>query len=269
MEAVKALNSLISSIPSSTSTSSPLSPSYSCDGPVASYYQQGSVTLLNDLISELEFTLSSSPFAASATAVTLSQGINSNSPSSSTSAPDLSMKKKPESKGLSVNGLDIRVGQIISVQRHESADKLYCEEILVGEEVPRSIASGLVPYYSLDEMLNRRVLVVCNLKPRSLVGFKSSGMVLCASTTDPDGHHKVEFIDPPVDAPIGARVIGESLDFIEPLSVKQCDKLKAFNQIAPDLSVNDKGEVVWNGHRLVTEGGGSCTAPTLRNCPVA
>jgi aminoacyl tRNA synthase complex-interacting multifunctional protein 1 len=269
MDAVKALNSVISSIPSTTSSSST-----SFDGPVASYYQQGSVTLLNDLIAELEFSLSSSPFAAvvaaTASSITLDSKVTSIPSSFATSAPapEISMSKKPESQ-LSVNCLDIRVGQIVSVQRHETADKLYCEEILVGEEVPRSIASGLVPYYSLEEMTNRRVLVVCNLKPRSLVGFKSSGMVLCASTTDPDGNHKVEFVDPPVDAPIGARVIGESLDFIEPLSVKQCDKQKAFNQIAPDLSVNEKGEVVWNNHRLVTEGGAACTAPTLRNCPVA
>lgn len=42
--------------------------------------------------------------------------------------------------------------------------RLYCEEIDVGEEMPRKIASGLVPHYSLEEMKGRRVIVMCNLK---------------------------------------------------------------------------------------------------------
>ncbi len=44
--------------------------------------------------------------------------------------------------------------------------RLFCEEIDVGEEAPRNIASGLVPHYSLDEMKGRRVVVMCNLKVR-------------------------------------------------------------------------------------------------------
>lgn len=51
----------------------------------------------------------------------------------------------------------------------------------LGEEENRQIASGLVPYYSLEDMQDRRVIVVANLLPRKLVGFKSFGMVLCAS----------------------------------------------------------------------------------------
>lgn len=64
---------------------------------------------------------------------------------------------------------DIRVGQIIKAWPHESADKLYCEEINPGEDKLRLIASGLRPFYSLEEMQNQRVLVLCNLKSRNLV----------------------------------------------------------------------------------------------------
>src|SRR3546814_465462 len=59
--------------------------------------------------------------------------------------------------------------------------RLYCEEIDVGEDTPRQIASGLAKVYTLEEMQNRRIIVVCNLKPRKLAGFKSCGMVLCAT----------------------------------------------------------------------------------------
>ena len=78
---------------------------------------------------------------------------------------------------LTINSIDLRVGVIRSVTRHATADKLYCEEIDVGEETFRPIASGLVPYYSLEQMMGRKLIVVCNLKPRNLVGFKSQGMV--------------------------------------------------------------------------------------------
>jgi hypothetical protein len=50
------------------------------------------------------------------------------------------------------------VGVITKVWKHETADKLYCEEIDVGEAEPRQIASGLVPYYT-EEQVRRGVLV--------------------------------------------------------------------------------------------------------------
>jgi len=76
--------------------------------------------------------------------------------------------------------IDIRVGQITKVWLHPEADKLYCEEIDVGEDAPRAIASGLREHYTLEEMEGRKVLVVCNLKEAKIVGFSSNGMVLAA-----------------------------------------------------------------------------------------
>ena len=85
---------------------------------------------------------------------------------------------------LDINALDLRVGVIVKVQKHETADKLYCEEIDIGEpDGPRAIASGLVPHYTLEEMQNRRLIVIANLPPKKLVGFKSQGMVLTHSLT--------------------------------------------------------------------------------------
>ena len=67
---------------------------------------------------------------------------------------------------------------------HESADRLYCEEIDVGEGEPRAIASGLREHCTLEEMQRRLVLVVCNLRPAKLAGFTSNGMVLAAKSGD-------------------------------------------------------------------------------------
>ena len=68
--------------------------------------------------------------------------------------------------------LEFKVGKVLRAWNHETADRLYCEEIDVGEDAPRQIASGLREQMSLDELEGATVLVVTNLKPKKLVGFK-------------------------------------------------------------------------------------------------
>jgi len=167
---------------------------------------------------------------------------------------------------LTINALDLRVGRIVEVKRHDTADKLYCEMIDVGEDAPRPIASGLVPHYTLEQMAGRRLIVVANLKPRNLVGFKSFGMVLCAAKTDPStGKETVEFVDPPIDAPIGSRVVADCDGGVsDPLSAAQVEKQKAFEQLAADLRVGEDGVAQWRGNALKV-GEAKCTAPTLRD----
>lgn len=83
---------------------------------------------------------------------------------------------------LSPARLDIRVGQIVEVSKHPDADSLYVEKIDVGDPSgPRTIVSGLVNYVPLEEMKDRMVVILANLKPATLRGIQSHGMVLCAS----------------------------------------------------------------------------------------
>jgi len=73
--------------------------------------------------------------------------------------------------------LEFKVGVITKVWVHPEADKLYCEEIDVGEEDgPRQIASGLRAHYSEEEMLGKRVLVVANLKVSRFYRFIVYGL---------------------------------------------------------------------------------------------
>ncbi len=76
--------------------------------------------------------------------------------------------------------LDLRVGKIVSIEKHPKADKLYVEKIDLGFDEPVEIVSGLVPYYSVDELLGKNVIVVANLKPAKLRGVLSNGMLLAA-----------------------------------------------------------------------------------------
>ncbi|KAG9129664.1 hypothetical protein Leryth_017745 [Lithospermum erythrorhizon] len=109
----------------------------------------------------------------------------------------------PTEAEISISRLDIRVGLITTAKKHPDADSLYVEEIDVGEENPRTVVSGLVKYIPLEEMQNRKVCVLCNLKPASMRGVKSHAMVLAASNND---HTKVELVEPPEGAVVGERV---------------------------------------------------------------
>ena len=147
--------------------------------------------------------------------------------------------------------IEFKVGVITKVWPHEGADKLWCEEIDCGEESgPRQICSGLRPFYTEEQMLGHRLLVVSNLKAKNLKDFKSHGMVLCASQGD-----KVQFIEPPAGAPLGEVVQYEGLPPVHPATGAQVDKKKIFVKAAEKLVTNDKCEGTWDGHVFMTSAG--------------
>lgn len=154
-----------------------------------------------------------------------------------------------------ITPLEIRVGEIVSVMKHPQADKLYIEQVDCGEEGgPRTIVSGLVPYCSVEELLHRRVVVLCNLKPRPLQGVLSHGMLLCAS----DAAH--EHVDPV--APPSSSTVGELIRFRGLL----CDPrppgnaaVKAFKRVADRLLTSSEGVATFDGEPFLTSSG-PCTA---------
>merc|ERR1712176_1638233 len=154
-------------------------------------------------------------------------------------------------------------GTIQKAWEHEEADKLFCEEIDIGEEDgPRQIASGLRAYYKLEDLEGQRVLVLANLKTRKLVGFPSHGMVMCASTDD-----VVKFVEPPADAKIGERITIDGYDG-EPATENQVIKKKMLNVIFPDLKTNEEGVACYKGVPFTTSAG-VCKAEGVPNAEVA
>ena len=156
--------------------------------------------------------------------------------------------------------LDFRVGCITKVWNHETADRLYCEEIDIGEEVPRAVASGLRQHYTLEEMHGRRVVVVCNLKESKLQGFVSCGMVLAAKTSAGNGVESIiVLLDPPADAALGDRVYIEGLSEGDlggglPLAASRIKKLKVWEAVSPDLMTDSTGIACWKGRPLLVAG---------------
>eukprot|EP00525_Craspedostauros_australis_P002855 CAMPEP_0198117154 /NCGR_PEP_ID=MMETSP1442-20131203/16689_1 /TAXON_ID= /ORGANISM="Craspedostauros australis, Strain CCMP3328" /LENGTH=227 /DNA_ID=CAMNT_0043775139 /DNA_START=114 /DNA_END=797 /DNA_ORIENTATION=+ len=160
--------------------------------------------------------------------------------------------------------LEFKVGVITKVWDHPNADKLYCEEINVGEDAPRQIASGLRPHFTLEQMMGQRLLVVSNLKAKNLVKFKSHGMVLCAAATVEGDKEIVEFVEPPEGAEIGEVVTFEGLPKPEPWSGAQVEKKKVFQACMAGMKTTEEGLAAWNGH-VFTTSAGPCKAKTIKN----
>lgn len=74
--------------------------------------------------------------------------------------------------------VQLRVGKVVSCERHPNAEKLLVSQIDVGEEKPRQIVSGIASSYTPGQMIGKNVVVVTNLKPAMLRGVESQGMIL-------------------------------------------------------------------------------------------
>ncbi|SDW80364.1 methionyl-tRNA synthetase [Tepidimicrobium xylanilyticum] len=75
--------------------------------------------------------------------------------------------------------IQLRVAEILEVKEHPKADKLYILKLKVGEE-ERQVVSGIKEYYSPEDLVGKKVVIVANLKPIKLRGEESRGMVLAA-----------------------------------------------------------------------------------------
>ena len=81
--------------------------------------------------------------------------------------------------------MEFRVGEIIKCEAVEKSKKLLCSQVKIGNET-KQIVSGIRKYYSPEEMVGKKVMVLCNLKPAKLAGVLSEGMLLCAEDANGD-----------------------------------------------------------------------------------
>jgi methionyl-tRNA synthetase len=100
-----------------------------------------------------------------------------------------SNNKKKEKKSAPVTPLKpsdvvFKVGKITSIKKHEKADKLFVEQVDMGNGITKQIVSGLVDYYKAEELEGKHIIVVDNLLPAKLRGEKSEGMVLAAENNE-------------------------------------------------------------------------------------
>ncbi len=75
--------------------------------------------------------------------------------------------------------IDIRIGKIKEAEKIENADKLFRLKVDIGEKEIQIVA-GIAKYYNSGELLNKKIIVLTNLKPVKLKGILSEGMLLAA-----------------------------------------------------------------------------------------
>ena len=97
--------------------------------------------------------------------------------------------------------LQFQVGEIISCEAVEKSKKLLCSQVKIGSQV-KQIVSGIRKYYTPEEMVGKKVMVLVNLKPAKLAGVLSEGMLLCAE----DAEGNLALMTPEKPMPAGAEI---------------------------------------------------------------
>ena len=87
-------------------------------------------------------------------------------------------KKKSMIEPSDFEKVDLRVGKVVSCEKHPDSDKLLILKVDLGEGTPRQIVSGIAKSYTAGQMISKSVVVVANLKPAIIRGIESNGMLL-------------------------------------------------------------------------------------------
>ena len=95
--------------------------------------------------------------------------------------------------------LDLRVGNIISAESVEGADRLLKLQVDIGDE-QRQVVAGIAEHYTPDTLIGQQVVIVVNLEPATIRNVESQGMILAASADS------VVLITPETEVPLGTEV---------------------------------------------------------------
>lgn len=113
----------------------------------------------------------------------------------------IDIEAKPEITYDDFAKLQFQIGEIIACEEVKKSKKLLCSQVKIGSQV-KQIVSGIKTHYSPEEMVGKKVMVVVNLKPATLAGLLSEGMLLCAE----DAEGNLSLMVPEKDMPSGAEI---------------------------------------------------------------
>lgn len=140
--------------------------------------------------------------------------------------------------------LDLRVAKIIGVKDHPDADTLYMLHLDLGKLGKRVIVAGMKPHYSKEEINGKNIVIVTNLKPATIRGIKSNGMLLAAD----DGKGTCSLLNPGESSP-GSDIIIEGISK-QPANILEFDDFKKVS-----MTIGDKQQAIYNGKTLRAEKG--------------
>ncbi len=121
--------------------------------------------------------------------------------SEKTEEAGIDIEAKPEIAYDDFMKMQFQVGEIIACEAVEKSKKLLCSQVKIGSQV-KQIVSGIRKYYSPEEMVGKKVMVLVNLKPAKLAGVLSEGMLLCAE----DAEGNLALMTPEKAMPSGAEI---------------------------------------------------------------
>ncbi len=101
--------------------------------------------------------------------------------------------------------LDLRVGKIIKAEDIEGADQLYKITVDIGDKT-QTICAGIKEFYTKDELQDKLIILFVNLKPRTMRGVESQGMLLAAVVEKDGKEEKVVLISPEKDIELGCKI---------------------------------------------------------------
>ncbi len=114
---------------------------------------------------------------------------------------EIILEKKPEISYEDFSKLQFQVGEIISCEEVKKSKKLLCSQVKIGNEI-KQIVSGIKKDYTPEQMVGKKVMVLVNLKPATLAGILSEGMLLCAE----DAEGVLSLMVPEKQMPSGAEI---------------------------------------------------------------
>ncbi|CAN0302731.1 unnamed protein product [Lampetra fluviatilis] len=164
---------------------------------------------------------------------------------------------------ISPRRLDIRVGKIISAEKHPDSEELFVERVSLGEGGERVVVSGLAGAVPLASLPGRLVVLLCNTKVARVRGVESHAMLLCASCSPEGGTRKLELLEPPEGSAPGDLVQVAGYEAVSPCSELK-PKKKVFEKIQVDFRTSEGRVAQWKGHDLATKLG-PVTCATLAN----
>ncbi|XP_049850518.1 tyrosine--tRNA ligase, cytoplasmic-like [Schistocerca gregaria] len=178
-----------------------------------------------------------------------------------------SAKLKAPTTQATIASLDIRVGKIIDVRRHEDADFLYVEVVDLGPDVPhRTVISGVVKQIPIEKMRDRLVLVLCNLPLKTMRNVTSEGMLLTATSVGPESEELVDLINVPQGS-----IIGERLSFGLPGEPDQLITKKRLDRILKSTKTDGNGLATYsmNGLTLFFKTSAGVCSSSLTNASIS
>ena len=115
--------------------------------------------------------------------------------------PVIDIEAKPEISYDDFAKLQFQVGEIIACEEVKKSKKLLCSQVKIGSQV-KQIVSGIKAHYTPEQMVGKKVMVLVNLKPATLAGIVSEGMLLCAE----DENGELALMTPEKNMPSGAEI---------------------------------------------------------------